>query len=788
MKKSILLSCAIAMAAGAAAQQVQPARTVDDSFEPAVRTRQFKKNAEPLKIFATENNNLAAAFTCLNATTGTPTVVWSENFDNWDAGTFADGSNGWKVENAEYFSWELTKTTDDKAFSTIDPNDVQSLYIEGSFRIYERGYASVVSPSIAVPQNATFSGYIGFSYNLSEDYCTLTIFASDNDGETWSPIWSSLDDNSVRTWTWHKFDIDMTAYAGRSVKFKFEYGNSAAYDNGGYTGDFTIDGLQLSQAGEMGSVDVQTGEIVKFADASTGNPTSWQWSFPGGTPSTSEEQFPEVYYTRDGTYDVSLTVGDGENTASTTIEGFVNVTGTTPTAKIGLPATFRFDGNSDLAGTLRPMIAPLVPVQFHDASEGFPETREWSFTGVDPDPNTTTFSSEENPKVGYSYLHNQTVTLNVENSHGASDTSADVTVEYEGFISNLLPTDILTTFDLDGYGEFPGTNSFGITEYAEKFSKPSQPIAVSGVVVYFTQVEVAEDDLWGNIADIKVAICKSENGLPGEELDFSSWRVLDLDKPSSGTAMGNAFEFTRPVVIDDEFFIVVSGFPDKTDDCAVAFAMAQFRDNSNTAYFMKDGEWRSAAEYFPAGANHTSFAVSPYIIHSVMTPMSETPIKVGPAAGEATFEFYSYMGYETPVACDADWCRVVSEPNGMTLDEITIGYDALPTGVSSREATLTFTDGVGSVDVRIEQTPDGKVSILPESELKISPTLVVTTFTVDSESEGTIEVIGTTGNIVYAGTIENGSTTIDASGFAAGVYVVKTTTANGISTAKIMKR
>ena len=788
MKKSILLSCAITMAAGATAQQVQPARTVDGTFEPVARTRQFNKNAEPLKIFATENNNLAAAFTCLNATTGTPTVVWSENFDNWDAVTFADGSNGWKVENAEYFSWELTKTTDDKAFSTIDPNDVQSLYIEGSFRIYERGYASVVSPSIAVPQNATFSGYAGFSYNLSEDYCTLTIFASDNDGETWSPIWSSLDDNSVRTWTWHKFDIDMTAYAGRSVKFKFEYGNSAAYDNGGYMGDFTIDGLQLSQAGEMGSVDVQTGEIVKFADASTGNPTSWQWSFPGGTPSTSEEQFPEVYYTRDGTYDVSLTVGDGENTASTTIEGFVNVTGTAPTAKIGLPATFRFDGNSDLAGTLRPMIAPLVPVQFHDASEGFPETREWSFTGVDPDPNTTTFSSEENPKVGYSYLHNQTVTLNVENSHGTSDTSADVTVEYEGFISNLLPTDLLTTFDLDGYGEFPGTNSFGITEYAEKFSKPSQPIAVSGVVVYFTQVEVAEDDLWGNIADIKVAICKSENGLPGEELDFSSWRVLDLDKPSGSSAMGNVFEFTRPVVIDDEFFIVVSGFPDKTDDCAVAFAMAQFRDNSNTAYFMKDGEWRSAAEYFPAGANHTSFAVSPYIIHSVMTPMSETPIKVGPVAGEATFEFYSYMGYETPVACDADWCRVVSEPNGMTLDEITIGYDALPTGVSSREATLTFTDGVGSVDVRIEQTPDGKVSILPESELKISPTLVVTTFTVDSESEGTIEVIGTTGNIVYAGAIENGSTTIDASGFAAGVYVVKTTTANGISTAKIMKR
>ena len=41
---------------------------------------------------------------------------------------------------------------------------------------------------------------------------------------------------------------------------------------------------------------IGTGGAVNFQDQSTGNPTSWSWSFPGGTPSTSTAQNPTVYY------------------------------------------------------------------------------------------------------------------------------------------------------------------------------------------------------------------------------------------------------------------------------------------------------------------------------------------------------------------------------------------------------------------------------------------------------------------------------------------------------------
>ncbi|HNU32182.1 MAG TPA: PKD domain-containing protein [Bacteroidia bacterium] len=45
---------------------------------------------------------------------------------------------------------------------------------------------------------------------------------------------------------------------------------------------------------------------VTFTDQSENNPTTWQWSFPGGTPSTSTSQNPVVQYAVAGIYNVTL--------------------------------------------------------------------------------------------------------------------------------------------------------------------------------------------------------------------------------------------------------------------------------------------------------------------------------------------------------------------------------------------------------------------------------------------------------------------------------------------------
>ncbi|MCS7072864.1 MAG: M43 family zinc metalloprotease [Bacteroidia bacterium] len=69
------------------------------------------------------------------------------------------------------------------------------------------------------------------------------------------------------------------------------------------------------------------GTPVQFEDYSTGQPHAWNWSFPGGTPSSSTDQNPVVTYSAPGNYAVTLTVTNQAGTsAPRTINAFIRVT------------------------------------------------------------------------------------------------------------------------------------------------------------------------------------------------------------------------------------------------------------------------------------------------------------------------------------------------------------------------------------------------------------------------------------------------------------------------------
>ena len=56
------------------------------------------------------------------------------------------------------------------------------------------------------------------------------------------------------------------------------------------------------------STSICEGLSVDYTDMSTGSPSSWSWSFPGGTPSISSLQNPQnIEYSTPGSYDVTLT-------------------------------------------------------------------------------------------------------------------------------------------------------------------------------------------------------------------------------------------------------------------------------------------------------------------------------------------------------------------------------------------------------------------------------------------------------------------------------------------------
>jgi agmatine deiminase len=74
------------------------------------------------------------------------------------------------------------------------------------------------------------------------------------------------------------------------------------------------------------STNIVIGESISFTDLSENNPTSWTWTFTGASPSTSTEQFPSgITYNTDGTYQVSLTVSNGEGSDTETKSAYINV-------------------------------------------------------------------------------------------------------------------------------------------------------------------------------------------------------------------------------------------------------------------------------------------------------------------------------------------------------------------------------------------------------------------------------------------------------------------------------
>lgn len=68
---------------------------------------------------------------------------------------------------------------------------------------------------------------------------------------------------------------------------------------------------------------------IDFTDLSTQGPTSWQWSFSGGSPGSSTLQNPtNICYSSPGTYDVSLTVSNSAGNNSANYTGYIVVSAT----------------------------------------------------------------------------------------------------------------------------------------------------------------------------------------------------------------------------------------------------------------------------------------------------------------------------------------------------------------------------------------------------------------------------------------------------------------------------
>ena len=159
--------------------------------------------------------------------------------------------------------------------------------------------------------------------------------------------------------------------------------------------DFTADTTTIGAGGS-----------VYFTDLSTNSPTSWSWTFSGGTPSGSTDQNPIITYNTPGTYTVSLTAENSLGSDTETKTDYITVTAPQPPI-----ADFSAGSTNISAGD---------SVDFTDQSLNTPTAWDWTFAGGTPGTST-----DRNPTITYNTPGTYTVTLIAANSAG-SDTETKV--------------------------------------------------------------------------------------------------------------------------------------------------------------------------------------------------------------------------------------------------------------------------------------------------------------------------------------------------------------------------
>jgi len=250
----------------------------------------------------------------------------------WTAVNNASQSNYWQRSN------------------TVGHNSTNSAFFNNQG--YNGGGAQddMVSPGMnltgyGTPQLQFDVAYARYNANRSD---TLEVLVSDDCGITWTSVYvkggttlaTVPDQMSPYTPTnaqWRTETVNLTGYANvASLTFKFRnharHGNYVWLDNINLSAPQTSSPVALWMSSGVCAMD-----SVQFTDLSSTAPTSWSWSFQGGSPAASVLPNPAVLWTTPGTYTISLiatnSFGSDTTTQTITING-------APTVDAGYDSTY----------------------------------------------------------------------------------------------------------------------------------------------------------------------------------------------------------------------------------------------------------------------------------------------------------------------------------------------------------------------------------------------------------------------------------------------------------------
>jgi len=357
--------------------------------------------------------------------------------------------------------------------ATVGHNSSQSAFFNNFNNNLNGATDDIVAPAVnligySAPSLQFDIAYARYSASRSD---TLEVLVSNDCGTTWTSVYvkggSNLSTVSDQTSTftpnnnqWRTETISLAAYANSSSL-------QVAFRNHGRHGNFIyLDNINLSAITTSAPIalfnhtQACVEDSIVFSDLSSPDPSSWSWSFPGGSPATSNLQNPHVLWTSAGTYTATLiaTNSFGADTITQTI-----VVNNAPIAYAGADTAYCSTTYIPLhgAGGLTYTWSPSVGMYNSSMQNPLVYTTT-----------STTFSLTVTDSVGCTAT--DTVRVNILPLPGFTNTASDVSICYGDTISIVCsnsqwsytwaPTSSLNLSSGDSVIAFPASSvSYTIT-------------------------------------------------------------------------------------------------------------------------------------------------------------------------------------------------------------------------------------------------------------------------------------------------------------------------------------
>ena len=299
----------------------------------------------------------------LNVYASAATLPFVEDFET---NVFTTGE--WSLENPDTdITWELVTV------GGITPGS-QAAKIDFFNYSTASQRDGMISPRISLVGYTTAQLDFDHAYRRYDQSAadSLLIYISTDCGISWDPVFGAAEDGtgSFATQTTNTnaftpgisddwcfsgtvgascFTVDLTAYVGQEILVKFESFNAGTIGNNLFIDNINIDGtpgnFPPTSNYTSNTASVCEGGTVTFTDLSSANITSWNWSFPGGSPATSTAQNPIVTYPTSGNYDVQLIVTNSFGTDTILTNNAISVN-TVPNVTISASSIEICEGGS----------------------------------------------------------------------------------------------------------------------------------------------------------------------------------------------------------------------------------------------------------------------------------------------------------------------------------------------------------------------------------------------------------------------------------------------------------